>query len=174
MIRVVVSELASQGADGILRSVSSHMEPDTVLSRDLGKQAGPDVAQRLAAVAGLSVGAAVITPGGGLPATFLIHVVLQSAEEPVTPEGVRSALLNGLRRAQEWGLECLALPPLGTGAGNLEAEDSAGVMVPLIQDHLQRFEHPREVIIVVTSEYEEDVFLRAVDLARRQSSAREN
>ena len=174
MIRVVISEPASVESEGILRSVSSELEPDTAISRDLGLKAGSAVTDRLAAMGRLSVGAAVITPGEGLAAAFLIHVVLRSPEEPVSLEGVRLALLNGLRRAQEWGLESLALPPLGTGAGNLEPEDSAGVMIPLIQDHLQQFEHPREVIIVVPSEYEEGVFLQAVDLARRQSSAREN
>lgn len=71
-------------------------------------------------------------------------------------------------------MESLAMPVLGVGAGNLSAEESAEVMVPMIQDHLSRHEHPAEVILAVSSEYEKDVFDRAVELARHQSSAREN
>jgi serine/threonine-protein kinase len=174
MIRVVVTDLAGMTTEGVLRSIASDLAADTPLSRTLELRAGARVAERLQAMGTLPVGAAVITPGGDLAAGFLIHVVLQSPEEPVRAGGVRSALVNGLRRAQEWGLESLALPPLGMGAGNLQAEDSAAVMVPVIQDHLQRHEYPNEVVIVVANDYEEDVFLRAVELARRQSSAREN
>ena len=64
--------------------------------------------------------------------------------------------------------------PLGTGAGNLGAEEAAEVMVPLIREHLLQFEHPREVVIAVANEYENDVFLRAVERVGRQVSAEEN
>ncbi|MGW8265899.1 MAG: macro domain-containing protein [Longimicrobiales bacterium] len=174
MIRVALCGPAAAGTESILRSISSELEPDTPESRDLEVEAGSVVADRLRAMGTLPVGAAVITPGGGLPTAFLIHVVLQSAEEPVRTESLRLALQNGLRRAREWGLESLALAPLGTGAGNLGAEEAAEAMVPLIQDHLRRFEHPREVVITVSNDYENDVFLRAVELAGGQASAQES
>jgi O-acetyl-ADP-ribose deacetylase (regulator of RNase III) len=174
MIRVTLGGVVEAGTEGVLRSVSSELEPDTAESRDVELSAGSAVADRLRAMGSLPVGAAVITPGGDLPVSFLIHVVLQSPEEPVGREGVRSALQNGLRRAHEWGLESLGIPPLGTGAGNLGAEEAAEVMVPLIQEHLQRFQHPRDVVIAVANEYEYDVFLRAVERVGRQASAQEN
>ncbi len=174
MIRVVLSELADMECEGILRSVAADLSADTPVSRSVELGAGTEVMARLYAMAPLPVGAAVITPGGDLKAGFLIHVVLRSAEEPVRPEGVRAALLNGLRRAHEWGMASLALPPLGVGAGNLLAEDSAAVMVPLIQGHQLQHEHPSEVVIVASSEYERDVFAVAVETARRRAAAREN
>lgn len=174
MIQVRLIELLTAEADCILRSVSSELESDTPVSRDLEIGAGAGVSARLEAMGPLPVGAAVITPGGDLHVSFLIHVVLQSPDEPVRKEGVQLALQNGLRRAQEWGMETLAMPVLGVGAGNLSAEDSAEVMIPMIRDHLLRFDHPGEVIVAVSSEYEEDVFHRAVELAERQSSAWEN
>jgi O-acetyl-ADP-ribose deacetylase (regulator of RNase III) len=174
MIRVVLGEPAASGTECILRSVSSELEPDTPESRELELGAGSAVLDRLRATGSLPVGAAVITPGGDLQVPFLIHVVLQSAEQPVGKEGLRLALQNGLRRAQEWGLETLSLPPLGTGAGNLGAEEAAEIMVPLIQDHLLRFEHPRQAVITVANEYQEAVFSRAVELAGRKASARED
>ncbi len=174
MIRVVVTDLAEMPCEGVLRSISSDLEADTAVGRALELGAGSAVSDRLRAMGTLPVGAAVITPGGGLAASFLIHVVVQSREEPVRPDALRMALVNGLRRAQEWGLESLALPPLGMGAGNLEAEDSAAVMVPVIQGHLRSHQHPREVVIVVAGGYENEVFTGAVDLAQRQAAAGEN
>lgn len=174
MIRVVLGGVAGAGTECVLRSVSSEMEPDTPQSRDIEGGAGSGVAHRLRAMGSLPVGAAVITPGGDLPVGFLIHVVLQSPEEPVRGEGVRLALQNGLRRAKEWGIESLGMPPLGTGAGNLEAEDAAAVMIPLLLEHLQRYEHPREIVIAVANDYEYDVFVRAVHRAEGQASGRES
>ena len=71
-------------------------------------------------------------------------------------------------------MDTLAMPVLGVGAGNFSAEESAEVMIPLIQDHLLRFDHPGEVIVAVSSEYEKDVFHRAVELAQRQSPVLDN
>lgn len=173
MIRVLRSELADVKTEAILRSVSSDLDSDTPQSRDLELRAGSDVIDRLKAMGDLPVGAAVITPGGQLEAAFLIHVVLQSPEEPVTSEGVRAALKNGLRRAAEWSLEALALPPLGTGAGNLDAQEAAAVMVPILADHLLNSENPRDVTVVVGTDYERDVFDRAVEWSLGRLSHRD-
>lgn len=174
MIRVENAALTEIPCECLLRSVSSELEADTPVSRDLELKAGQAMMERFQAMGDLPVGAAVVTPGGDLEAPFLIHVVLRSRDEPTRAESLGLALQNGLRRAREWGVETLAMPVLGVGAGNLSAEESAQVMVPLIQQHLSRFEHPGEVILAVSSDYEEDVFLRAVELAKRQASALEN
>ncbi len=173
MIRVLLSELANLEAEAILRSISSDLDPDTTQSRELEVRAGLDVTERLQAMGDLPVGAAVITPGGELDAAFLIHVVLRSPEEPVTSERVQAALKNGLRRAEEWGMESLALPPLGTGAGNLDAQEAAAVMIPVLADHLLFSESPREVTVAVGTEYERDVFDRAVEWSLSRLSHRD-
>lgn len=172
MISVVRAHWEEVTTEGILRSTRSNLDADTAFSRELEIRAGSSVSDRLQAMGELPVGAAVITPGGDLHAPFIIHVVLRSAEGRVTPGGLRSALQNGLRRADEWGLESLALPPLGTGAGNLDAEESAGIMIPVISHHLQASNDPREVLIVVGTEYEREVFSRAVAPTRDHVSAR--
>lgn len=174
MIRIFMGTLQEAETEGLVRSISSELEPDTPVSRDLGLAAGEGVLDRLRGMGNLPVGAAAITPGGELAASFLVHVVLQGAELPVQAEMVRAAMVNGLRRAHEWGMETLATPVLGVGAGNLTAEESAEAMIPVIQEHLRRFENPREVVVVVSNDYEEDVFLKAVELAGRHAAAPEN
>jgi O-acetyl-ADP-ribose deacetylase (regulator of RNase III) len=174
VIRVVRGGPTEAGTEAILRSVSSNLEPDTAFSRTIELAAGKEVSARLENMGELPVGAAVITPGGESGVAFLIHVVLQSVEEPVRLESLRSALRNGLRRAEEWGLESLAVPPLGTGAGNLDVEDSANEMVLMIQQHLQEFEHPREVVLLVGTAFEEGVFHQTVERSQHQAPDRRN
>ena len=45
---------------------------------------------------------------------------------------MRRGLDNGLRRVTEWGIQRLATAPLGTGAGHLEPDDVASIMIPLL------------------------------------------
>ena len=171
MIRIRVGALHEADAEAILRPVSSDLAPVTGAARDVELRTGEAVRVRLQALGGLPMGGAVVTPGGDVGVPFLIHVVVQSAEEPVSSPGVRRALLNGLRRASEWEMESLALPPLGTGAGNLEPADSARAMLPVLLDHLESHEFPREVTVTVPNTYEEEVFLRALEREKEGASA---
>lgn len=163
MIRVVVGDLAgTEGVEAVVRPVRSDGEAVSAAGRRVELAAGPGVAQRLQALGELPVGGAVITPGGGLPASFLIHAVVQSAEEAVSRLGVQRALVNAVRRAQDWGVTSLAVPPIGTGAGNLDVEEAAEILVEVLQDHLRDGADPRELTIVVEGAYEEDVYARAL------------
>ena len=168
MIEVRLGELAETNAAAILRPVAADWSPVTPATRRLEIAAGPDVAAQCERLGELPVGSAAITPAGPLPSQFLIHVIVRAADQPVTAGIVKRALLNGLRRAGEWGVTTLALPPIGTGAGNLDAEQAADVMLSVLHDELPRFPQLGHVIIVVDHEYDRDAFSRA--LAREGES----
>jgi O-acetyl-ADP-ribose deacetylase (regulator of RNase III) len=78
---------------------------------------------------------------------------------------VRQALTNGLRRAAEWELDSLALPPLGTGVGQMDVERAAAAMVAVLLEHRGVATHPGEVLLVVSGAFEEEVFRGAMDAA---------
>jgi O-acetyl-ADP-ribose deacetylase len=163
MIRVVLGDPAEVPVEGLLRSVDSAMEPCTAVERGIGLRAGEKLLERLRAFGVTPVGAAVVTPGGELPAQFLIHVVIRSPEQPITETGIRRALLNGLRQAASWEMKTIALPPLGVGAGNLDAEESARIVVEVVRAHGTESRFPEEVVVTVANRYEEEAFLREVD-----------
>lgn len=160
MIRVVRGELSSVACDAVLRPVTAEWEPVTPAMRRLELAAGPALKAHCELLGELPVGSAVITEGGALAPRFVVHAVVRSTTEPVSESGVERALRNGLRRLHEWGIETVAMPPLGTGAGNLDAEDVAGVMIEVLQEHGARCEFPRRVTIVADNDYEEEAFAR--------------
>lgn len=162
MISVVVGALASQPLEGILRPIRSDLAPLSAAARDVLVQAGPKVEERLRPMGTLPVGGAFITPAGALAASFVIHVVTASDDEPESPLSVQKALRNGLRRAVEWEIRSLALPPLGVGVGHLDLEEAARPMVEILVNHLDEGHAPLDLAIVVGSEYEADVFRRLV------------
>ncbi len=170
MIAVVRGALAEADVDAVLRPVSAEWTAVNPAMRRLELEAGPDIERQCRSLGELPVGSAVVTGSGNLPAEFMVHVIVRSVDTPVTPGGVRRALQAGLRRLEEWGIARVALPPLGTGAGNLDAEESADLMIPLLLAHMETDRNPREILIVTDSEYEQDAFERRL---RRAGSAPE-
>lgn len=158
MIEVRIGELSEARTDAVLRPVAADWSAVTQATRRLELAAGAAVESHCARLGELPVGSAAITPGGELSARFLVHVVIRSYEQPVTHAVVMRALQNGLRRIEEWGISSVAMPPLGTGAGNLDAEDAAEVMLPVLIEAIGSSKHLRRVEIVVENEYERDTF----------------
>jgi len=165
VIDVRREHLITADVECILRSVGSNLEPLTAVGREVEAAAGEDLLERMEQIGDLPVGGAVITPAGNLSASFIVHVALQSHDEPVSVGGVRKALQNGLRHACRMDIETLALPPLGTGAGNLDAEEAADVMFEVLRGHMENEEYPREVTVMVATEYELQAFASRLEPA---------
>ncbi len=158
MIRVVVDDLASVTADAVVRPTNGNLEAITPALRRLELAAGPRFRDLCRVQRELGVGAAVVTGGGDLPAELVVHAVIQTSFEPVSRAGVQRALAAALRQAEQWHIATLALPPLGTGAGQLSLEDAADVVFPALEEHVRSAEHPANVLIVVETDVEREIF----------------
>jgi O-acetyl-ADP-ribose deacetylase (regulator of RNase III) len=166
VISIRQGDLAAASAAAVLRPVSAEWDAVTASARRLEMAAGPELEAQCRRMGELPVGSAVITAAGALRAEFVVHVVLRSSDEPVTPAIVRKGLQNGLRRVAEWGIESVAIPLLGTGAGNLDAEDAARAMIPVLLAHVRTSSYPTAVEILVDSAYEQEVFERELRSAK--------
>lgn len=162
MIEVRVTELAEVEAGAVLRPVSCDFAPVTPAMRRFDQVAGPAVAEQCGRLGELPLGSAVITVGGGIPAGFIVHVAVRSAEEAASPAVVQRGLLNGLRRLEEWGIRSVAMAPLGTGAGNLDAEEAAAAMLPVLVNHVRATDHLERAVLVVEDAYQEAAFRAAI------------
>lgn len=141
--------------------MGTDLEPLTRLEKALALRAGPASRTRLKALEDLPIGGAVVLPGTELALELIIHVVIRSLEEGVSEASLERAFLHGLQRAADWGVETLAVPPLGVGAGNLEAEQSARAMVGALRRHRLESLLPRTLVILGVDPYQKEVFERA-------------
>jgi O-acetyl-ADP-ribose deacetylase (regulator of RNase III) len=85
---------------------------------------------------------------------------------------VRRAFVAGLRRLEEWGIRRVAMPLLGTGAANLDAEESAALLVGVLAEAEAEGWAPAEVVIVADSDYEEAATLTRVRAAGQHIEGR--
>lgn len=162
MIEVRVGELAAAVAGAVIRPVAADFSPVTPAMRRFSEAAGPVPAEQCAALGELPLGSAVITAAGAVEADFIVHVAIRTATDNPTPAVVRQGLLNALRRIDDWAIDVVALAPLGTGAGNLDAEESASVMVPVLLSYERESGRSFQATIVVEDAYQEAVFGAAV------------
>lgn len=162
MIEIRLGELEQMEAEAAIRPVSSDFTPVTAAMRRFDEAAGEAVRQQCEQLGELPLGSAVITAGGGVPVDFIVHVAVRSTTEPPTSATVRKGFLNALRRLREWDLRTVAVVPLGTGAGNLDAEESAEAMLPVLAGQVRDHGEPHRVTIVVEDAYQESVFAAAV------------
>lgn len=89
MIRVLRGDLAGVAAECRIRPMRSDGESVSAVGQRLEATAGDGVMARVLGQGDSPVGTAILTPSGGLPGDFLIHVVLQSAEEVATAAVIR-------------------------------------------------------------------------------------
>jgi O-acetyl-ADP-ribose deacetylase (regulator of RNase III) len=157
VIDVRVDDLGFYEGEAIARPVNAMLEATTPVMRRLEAAGGDALREQMRLTEPLPVGAAVVTGAGDLGAQLLIHGVVSSREERVTRATVRSALVSTLHRADAFQIEELALAPFGLGAGNLDIEDSADVMVDVLREHMRRSRFPKSVVIVAETALEEQV-----------------
>jgi O-acetyl-ADP-ribose deacetylase (regulator of RNase III) len=153
-----VGDLASVAADAVVRPANGNLEAITPALRRLELAAGLRFREYCHAQRELGVGAAVVTPAGDLAVELVVHAVIMTRAEPVTETGVRRAAESALRQAAQWHIGTLALPPLGTGAGQLSTEDAAEALLDVIWEHGRNAEQPATVVIVVETDAEREIF----------------
>jgi O-acetyl-ADP-ribose deacetylase (regulator of RNase III) len=158
-VEIRVDDLAFAVADAVARPVGATLEATTPLLRRLELAAGAALGAQLRAVEPLAVGSAIVTGAGDLGVELLVHAVVCSRDEPVSRGSVRRAVASALQRAGDWGVDHLALPPFGLGAGNLSVEDSAEVMLDVIGRHASARRAPSRVTVIVENDAEAEAFL---------------
>lgn len=166
-IKVRIDDLAFVGGEAIAWPVNEHLAPTTPLLRRLEIAGGAALASKLRVEEPFPVGSAVVSDAGDLPADLLVSAVIVSENEQVTPSSVRRALTSALQRATDWQIDSLVCAPFGLGAGNLDVDESAEIMVDVLARHLSRASFPALVTIVVESELERDAFAAALSNLNR-------
>jgi len=113
---------------------------------------------------GLPAGKAVITGGGMLPASHVIHTV-----GPVWHGGNRDedntlaqAYANSLDLAYRTGLKTIAFPAISTGVYGFPKQLAAKIVFQTVGDFIKHHNLPRSIYIVFFSSADEKIFLDTI------------
>jgi O-acetyl-ADP-ribose deacetylase len=162
MIEVRVGRLEDMAVEALLRPVAFDFSPGQPGHGRFHRAAGPGLAEQCDSLGELPVGSAVITAGGDLPAPFVVHAAVRSANDNVTPTVVRQALLNALRRVEEWGIATVAVAPFGTGAGQPGCRGGGGRHAAVLAQHCRASAHLTRLVLVAEDDYQRTALSAAV------------
>jgi len=117
---------------------------------------------------GLPPGRAVLTTGGDMAATWVIHTVgpIWHGGNTNEREILADAYRNSLLLASETGVKTIAIPAISTGIYGFPKQIAAVIAADTILSHLKKNSLPREVILVFFSEKDQDSFTAAVEKSR--------
>ena len=156
---VKVGDITREDVDAIVNAANSSLRGGGGVDGAIHRAGGPAILEACRRIRetthpdGLPTGDAVITPGGRLPARFVIHTV-----GPVYGRhgGEEARLLaacyrNSIALAATYGLETLAFPAISTGVYGYPRDEAARVADAAVRDALASHPGIREVRLVFFS-----------------------
>ena len=134
-LEAVLGDIAGQDVDAIVNTANRHLADGDGVNGAIHRAAGPELLRHCRALGDCDIGRAVVTPGFGLAARWVIHTVAPkwtggTRGEPVLLE---SCYRESLMRADEVGAESVAFPAIATGARGYPLEAAATIAVGAVR-----------------------------------------
>ena len=86
---------------------------------------------------------------------MLVSIIIPAFRAQAT---IERAVQSALQRASDWQIGRVAFPPFGLGAGNLDIEESARIMIETMRRHEAVSSHPTEIAVIVENDDERAAF----------------
>jgi O-acetyl-ADP-ribose deacetylase (regulator of RNase III) len=158
-IVVKVGDITREDVDAIVNAANSSLLGGGGVDGAIHRAGGPEILEacrRIRATThpkGLPTGEAVITPGGRLPARFVIHTVgpIYGEHGGREPQLLAACYRNSIALAARHDLATIAFPAISTGVYGYPKDEAARVSQEAILAALERHEAIEEVRLVFFS-----------------------
>jgi len=141
-IQLIKGDITKIEADAIVNAANSSLLGGGGVDGAIHRAGGKAILDACVAIrnkqGGCKTGEAVITTGGNLPATYVIHTVgpVWNGGHKGEPELLANAYRNSLKLAVENGVKTIAFPNISTGIYGYPKADAAKVAVQTARDFL--------------------------------------
>jgi len=148
--------------DAIVNAANELLKLGGGVAGAIRRKGGPKIQEECDRIRYCPVGSAVITTGGNLKASYVIHAVGPRQGDSDVEGKLRSATLSSLRLADEYRLRSIAFPAISTGAFGVPLEVCADVMIPAILDYLSKDTELERVVLCLYRNEAYNVFAEAL------------
>ncbi len=162
-IKIVEGNIALLDVEAVVNAANRQLKLGGGVAGAIRVHGGPSIQEECDRLAPIEVGQAVITRGGNLRASYVIHAV-----GPVNGEGDEEAKLarataSCLRLAKDRKIRSLAMPAISTGVYGFPLRECSQIMLRITQDFLGENEYPEEVVFCLYGEEAYSVFKKTLD-----------
>jgi O-acetyl-ADP-ribose deacetylase len=135
VIEVVRGDLTTLAVDAVVNAANEDLAPGSGVCGAIFAAAGPDLVDACRALGRCATGDAVITPGFGLPARWIIHTVgpVWHGGDRGEAELLASCYRRSLEVAAAHGVRSIAFPAISTGVFGFPADDAATIAVTTVR-----------------------------------------
>ena len=154
-IQLVQGDITRQPVSAIVNAANSSLLGGGGVDGAIHRAGGPAILEECrqirASQGGCNTGEAVITTGGRLPASYVIHTVgpVWNGGHQNEPGLLANCYRNSLRLAEEKQLESVAFPGISTGIYGYPKAEAAAVAVREVRQWLAAYSFPQQVVFVV-------------------------
>lgn len=167
-LMLVQGDLTELAVDAIVNAANAQLQLGGGVAGAIRIKGGPGIQEECNRIGPIRVGEAVVTGGGNLKASYVIHAVGPVYGEGGEDEKLRNATLNSLERASEKGMKSIAFPAISTGIFGFPKDRCAQIMLRTVSEFLANRETSLEkVILCLWSRDDLDLFERTMDSGLR-------
>ena len=136
-ISVERGDLTDREVDAIVNAANTALTMTTGVASTIKRKGGVIIEEEAIRQGPIELGDAILTPGGNLKATHVIHAAVMGPDLKTDPEIVARATRAVLAVADKHRLTSIAMPALGTGVGHVAPTAAADAMLEAVAAHLK-------------------------------------
>ncbi len=151
--------------DAIVNAANSTLAMSTGVPSAIKRKGGVIIEEEATRQGPVEAGEAVLTTGGNLAATHVIHAAVMGPDLKTDGDKVATATRAVLALATKHRLTSLALPALGTGVGHVPPGVCADAMLQAVVEHLRAGGASLKRVVFVL--YQDDAYKAFTDTLKR-------
>ena len=157
-IILIQGDITDMEVDAVVNAANAQLILGAGVAGAIRRKGGPTIQEECNKIGGTHVGGAVITTGGNLKATHVIHAVGPRMGEGNEDQKLKNATLNSLKLMDEHKLKTIAFPAISTGIFGYPIDKCAKIMITTVKDYLMKDTTIKEVHFVLFTSSDYDVF----------------
>ncbi len=129
-IAIERGDITDWEVDAVVNAANTKLAMGAGVAAALKRKGGVIIEEEAMRQGPIEVGQAVLTTGGNLIATHVIHAAVMGPDLKTDPEKIAAATRSVLALADKHRLTSIAVPALGTGVGHVPPAASAEAVSP--------------------------------------------
>lgn len=157
--------ITQESTDAIVNAANSRLAGGGGVDGAIHRSGGPTIMYECKKIGGCPTGKAVITTGGNLKASYVIHSVGPRYYGGRKEEALllKSAYLESLKLASKQKIKSIAFPAISTGAYGYPLHEAAQIALKTIIDYLTEHQDISLVKFVLYDQRTYDIFTEELE-----------
>ena len=164
-IAVERGDITDWDVDAIVNAANSTLTMGAGVAAAIKRKGGVLIEEEAVRQGPIEVGEAVLTPGGNLAATHVIHAVAMGPDLRTNPDTIARTTRAVLVLADKHRLTSIALPALGTGVGHVAPAAAAEAMLTAVVTHVKSSKTTIKRVVFVL--YQDEALRAFTDTLKR-------